>query len=96
MLLFIFIFYSKKIKDSLTGMKIYPKNLILSFKTQTSGFETDHEHTAKILRLGIKIYEVPISFYPRSVNEGKKIKSSDFFKAIFTLLKFRFLSHDKF
>ena len=92
----IFIFYSKKIKDSLTGMKIYPRNLLMSFKTLTSGFETDHEHTAKILRLGIKIYEVPISFFPRSINEGKKIKSTDFFKAIFTLLKFRFLSNEKF
>lgn len=94
--LLIFLLFSKKIKDSLTGMKIYPRDLLLSFKTQTSGFETDHEHTAKILRLGIKIYEVPISFFPRSINEGKKIKSTDFFKAIFTLLKFRFLSNERF
>jgi dolichol-phosphate mannosyltransferase len=94
--IFIFFLFGRFISDSLTGYKIYPRDLILSFNTQTKGFETDHEHTAKIIRLGIDITEVPISFSPRKVSDGKKIKGKDFFKAIVTYLKFRFISCDKF
>ena len=59
-------------------------------KLRTSGFETDHEITAKLIRLGKKIVEVPIAYYPRSQEEGKKIKPSDGFIAVWTLLRFRF------
>lgn len=46
--------------------------------------------TAKVSRLGYKIKEVPIRYYPRSIEEGKKLRLSDGLKAIGTLLKYRF------
>jgi hypothetical protein len=57
---------------------------------RTSGFETDHEITAKLIRRGLSIVEVPIHYFPRSREEGKKIKASDGFIAVWTLLRFRF------
>lgn len=54
------------------------------------GFEFCPEVTAKVSRLGYKIKEVPIRYYPRSIEEGKKLRLSDGLKAIGTLLKYRF------
>jgi len=82
--------YGQWITDLLTGYKIYPRELFLQTKILTKGFETDHEITAKLKRRGIPIYEVPVSYRPRSVAEGKKIRVSDGFKAVLTLLRFRF------
>ncbi len=59
---------------------------------RTSGFETDHEITAKLIRRGQRIIEVPIRYLPRKVEAGKKIKPKDGFIAVWTLLKYRFVS----
>ncbi len=82
--------YGKWISDTLTAYKLYPAKILKAMKLETSGFETDHEITAKLLRAGCKIAEVPISYRPRSREEGKKIKPRDGVIAIWTLLTFRF------
>lgn len=91
-----FILYGRYITDTLTGYKIYPAKILKKFTIQTGGFETDHELTAKLIRSGVKIIEVPISYLPRSLEEGKKIKPRDFFIALLTFLKFRFVSKKDF
>ena len=58
---------------------------------QCERFEFCPEVTAKILKRGIKIKEVPIDYFPRGVKEGKKIKFSDGIEAIWTLIKYRFV-----
>nr|MBA3950126.1 glycosyltransferase family 2 protein [Acidobacteriota bacterium] len=55
---------------------------------QTTGFELDHEMTAKALRRGMKIVEVPISYFPRSRAEGKKIGVKDWFRAFRTFRRY--------
>jgi glycosyltransferase involved in cell wall biosynthesis len=82
--------YRRWITDTLTAYKLYPGPVVKSMKLRTSGFETDHEITAKLVRLNKQIIEVPISYYPRSRHEGKKIKPSDGLIAVWTLLRFRF------
>jgi dolichol-phosphate mannosyltransferase len=82
--------YRRWITDTLTAYKLYPGPIVKNMKLRTSGFETDHEITAKLVRLGQKIVEAPISYYPRSREEGKKIKPSDGLIAVWTLLRFRF------
>jgi len=82
--------YGRWITDTLTAYKLYPGPVVKAMKLRTSGFETDHEITAKLSRLGKKIVEVPIAYYPRSREEGKKIKLSDGLIAVWTLLRFRF------
>ena len=88
--LWTFLLYGKWITDMLTGYKIYPRAFFSTVEIITRGFETDHEITAKLIRLGIRIHEVPISFSPRSEEEGKKIRARDGLIAVWTLLRFRF------
>ena len=82
--------YARWISDTLTAYKLYTAPFIKSLNLETSGFETDHEITARLIRAGFKITEVPIAYHPRGKHEGKKIKPSDGIIAVWTLLKFRF------
>jgi dolichol-phosphate mannosyltransferase len=82
--------YGRWISDTLTAYKLYPAKVLKQTKIETHGFETDHEITAKLIRGGYRIAEVPISYRPRSLAEGKKIKPRDGLIAVWTLLKFRF------
>jgi glycosyltransferase involved in cell wall biosynthesis len=82
--------YGKWISDTLTAYKIYPRKFFEGVEIKTHGFETDHEITAKLIRKGIRIVEVPISYQPRSVAEGKKIRAVDGLIAVWTLVRFRF------
>lgn len=77
------------ISDLLTGYKLYPRGLFLGWSPETSGFETDHEITMKILNAGLRIVEVPVSYTPRSKEEGKKINWRDAVKALRTVWRYR-------
>jgi hypothetical protein len=84
--------FGQWISDTLTAYKIYPRSIFDDMVIKTHGFETDHEITAKLIRRGITITEVPISYHPRSTDEGKKIKPRDGFVAVWTLLRFRWVN----
>lgn len=71
-----------KISDPLTGYKLYPRGLFSSWTPATTGFETDHEITLRLIELGIEIEEVPVRYVPRSKAEGKKIRAIDFVRAL--------------
>jgi glycosyltransferase involved in cell wall biosynthesis len=88
--LWTWLMYGRWITDTLTAYKLYPAQAVKRMKLRTSGFETDHEITAKLIRMRLRITEVPIAYTPRSREEGKKIKASDGVIAIWTLLRFRF------
>ncbi len=75
--------------DTVTALKLFPKGLLESLQLQTSGFELDHEITAKVLVRGLRILEVPVQYFPRSREEGKKIGMRDWFVAVRTYLRFR-------
>ncbi|MCL6508008.1 MAG: glycosyltransferase family 2 protein [Bryobacteraceae bacterium] len=83
--------FGRWITDTLTAYKLYPAAVVKRLRLRTRGFETDHEITAKLLRMGQRIVEVPIAYFPRSREEGKKIRASDGFVAVWTLLRFRFV-----
>ena len=86
-----FLLYGRWITDTLTAYKLYPASVVKSMRVRTHGFETDHEITAKLVRRGCRILEVPIAYLPRSLEAGKKIKARDGFVAVWTLLKYRFV-----
>ena len=65
--------------DTVTALKLFPRTLLPSLALETSGFETDHEITAKVLARGLRIVEVPVTYKPRSKAEGKKIGLRDWF-----------------
>ena len=77
------------ISDTLTGYKLYPASIFEDWLPKTSGFETDHEITSRILNLNQRIIEVPIAYWPRSRNEGKKIRSIDGYLAMKSFWSFR-------
>jgi glycosyltransferase involved in cell wall biosynthesis len=86
-----FLLYGKWITDTLTAYKLYPREFLEKTRAKTHGFETDHELTAKLIRGGYRIREVPIQYRPRTVEQGKKIRARDGLTAVWTLLKFRFV-----
>jgi dolichol-phosphate mannosyltransferase len=75
--------------DTVTALKLFPRQVITSLTLTTSGFELDHEITAKVLARGCRIVEVPVSYSPRSKEEGKKIGLRDWFIGTRTFFKFR-------
>ena len=81
--------YGSHITDEPTGYKVFRADLLRSLDLQSDGFEFCPEVTSKVLRRGIEIHEVPISYQPRAFDEGKKINWRDGLRAIWTLLKYR-------
>lgn len=85
------ILYDTILTDMETGYKVFRKEVIEGVPLHAKRFEFEPEFTAKILKRGVRIFEVPISFNPRDYDEGKKIGLSDAFEAIWALLKYRFV-----
>jgi len=79
------------ITDEPTCYKAFRADVIKNINLKCRRFEFCPEVTAKIAKRNINIYEVPISYYPRSAKEGKKIKWKDGIEAVWTLLKYRFV-----
>jgi hypothetical protein len=73
-----------------TGHKAFRGDLIRSLKLVSEGFDIEPEVTAKLLRRrGLRVYEVPISYFGRTYEEGKKITWRDGVQAIRVLVRFR-------
>ncbi len=86
--------YGRFLTDTVTGYKLFDAALLKRFDLRTSGFELDHEITANVLRDGVDIFEVPVSYQPRSWDEGKKIRARDGFIGLWTLLRCRLVDMD--
>jgi len=84
------VLYGSKLTDMETCYKMMSRDVYKSLNLISNGFEVEPEITAKILKSGYKILEIPISTIPRSYHEGKKIKTQDAFKALITLFKYKF------
>ena len=84
-----YLFTGTWLTDTVTALKLFPRELLPSLALQTSGFELDHEITAKVLAMGLRIAEVPVSYHPRTREEGKKIGLRDWFIATRTFFRFR-------
>lgn len=82
--------FCSKLSDMETCYKLFTKNVLSRLNLKSNRFEIEPEITAKILKKGFLIIEVPIQVTPRTYKEGKKISWKDGFKAVFTLVKYRF------
>ena len=78
-----------RITDEATCYKMVRTDILRQLNLQCKRFEFCPEVIAKLGRNGIKICEVPIAYYPRKFEEGKKIRWYDGIEAIWTLLKYR-------
>jgi glycosyltransferase involved in cell wall biosynthesis len=82
--------YGSAITDMETGYKIMRTDIAHSLKLSASRFEIEPQITARLLRGGHRIHELPVRFAPRSKAEGKKIKWRDGVRALQVLLNERF------
>jgi hypothetical protein len=89
--LFTNLLYGSRLTDMATAYKVFRTEILKSLRLRSARFEFEPEVTAKLLLAGYRIVEVPISYNPRSVDEGKKVGWIDGIEYIYTLLKYRFL-----
>lgn len=83
--------YGTWLTDMETCYKLFPKKALDKIKINARGFEFEPEITAKLLKSGYKIKEIPIATKPRNYDEGKKLNTwRDGKKALWALLKYRF------
>ena len=86
------ILYGQWITDMETCYKLFPREAVERLKLSAKRFDFEPEITAKLLKKGYKILEVPITTRPRGYNEGKKLNAiKDGSIALWTLLKYRFI-----
>lgn len=83
------VLYRWHVTDEATCYKLFRTDDLRRMELTCEGFEFCPEVTAKAARLGLSMVEIPISYRPRSINEGKKIRFSDAVCAIRTLWRFR-------
>ena len=79
--------YGAHITDEPTCYKAFTRKVLTEVNLESTRFEFCPEVTAKVLKLGYRIHEVPISYRPRTMQEGKKIRWKDGLVALWTLLR---------
>jgi glycosyltransferase involved in cell wall biosynthesis len=85
------ILYNSTLSDMETCYKLFQREVLDGVQLRANRFDFEPEFTAKVLRRGIRIYEVPISYAGRELHEGKKITWRDGISALWTLVKYRFV-----
>jgi glycosyltransferase involved in cell wall biosynthesis len=84
------VLFGARLTDMETAYKVFRRHVIDGIRLRCVGFDFEPELTAKLLLAGRRIIEVPISYHPRRVDEGKKIRWTDGIDAVYTLVKCRF------
>jgi len=83
--------YGSKLTDMETCYKVFRKEVAAGIDIKAKRFDFEPEFTAKIMKGKHPYTEVPVSFYPRSYEAGKKIGIKDGIEALWTLVKYRFV-----
>ncbi len=81
--------YGSRLTDVTTAYRLFRTDVIRGIRLESARFEIESEITAKLLRLGIRIVEVPVSYRPRTSAEGKKIRWTDGVSAVLALVRWR-------
>jgi glycosyltransferase involved in cell wall biosynthesis len=84
------VLFNTTLSDMETCYKLIERDLVTELRLHSDRFDIEPEITAKILKRGIRIYEVPISYSGREFDEGKKITWRDGLSALRTLVVYRF------
>lgn len=85
------ILYNTTLTDMETCYKAFKAEFIKGIEIKSNRFDFEPEITAKVLKKGARLYELPISYYGREYEEGKKITWKDGIHAVLALVKFRFI-----
>ena len=85
------VLFNTILSDMETCYKVFRADVVRGIPLRSRRFEFEPEITAKVLKRGHRIFEVPVSYYGREYAEGKKITWREGPKAIWTLIKYRFV-----
>jgi len=83
------VLYNTTVSDMETGYKAFRSDVLRSLDLRQSDFSIEPEITAKVCKRKLRVYQLPISYYGRTYEEGKKITWRDGFKAIWVLFRVR-------
>jgi glycosyltransferase involved in cell wall biosynthesis len=83
------VLYRSTLSDMETCYKLFDRTVLDGITIESDGFDFEPEITAKVLRLGYRIYEVPVSYTGRDDAEGKKFEWRDWVRALTTLVRYR-------
>jgi glycosyltransferase involved in cell wall biosynthesis len=83
------VLYNTTLSDIETGYKAFRTDVLRSLGLRSDGFDIEPEITSKVCRRGLRIYELPISYYGRTYDEGKKIGWRDGVRAVVVILGVR-------
>lgn len=84
------VLYNTNITDMETGYKVFRRSVLDDVVIRARRFDFEPEFTAKVLKAGCQILEVPISYFGRKFTEGKKLTWRDGIVAVWTLIRYRF------
>lgn len=87
---FINMLYNDWSKDYACAYKLFTKRVVDRIHVRTDGFDYEYELFCKVMRLGVRVVEVPVWYQPRSYEEGKKIRAIDGLKIILVAVRSRF------
>ena len=79
------------LSDMETGYKIFKAEVLKKITIESNRFGFEPEITAKIARMGCRIYEIPISYWGRDYSEGKKINWKDGVAALYWIIRYNLL-----
>jgi glycosyltransferase involved in cell wall biosynthesis len=83
------VLYDTTVSDMLTGYKLFERRVLDGVTLESDGFQFEPEFTAKVLRRGHRIYEVPIAYVSRGRAEGRKWTWKDGLRVLWTLVRYR-------
>jgi len=83
--------FNTTLSDMETGYKAFRSDVLASLELREDGFGIEPEITGRICRKRLRIYELPVSYYGRTYDEGKKITWRDGFRALWVLVRVRIL-----
>ena len=89
------IFSDLALTDMETCYKMFRREVIQSIRLKENRFGVEPEITAKVAKRRCRIYEVPISYHPRTLEQGKKIGLKDAFRALYCIIKYNFFDREK-
>ncbi len=86
------ILFNTNITDMETGFKVFRRSVLEGITIHARRFDVEPELTVKVLKRGYQIYEVPIAYFGRTFDEGKKLTWRDGVIALWVLIKYRFVN----
>lgn len=86
------VLYNTMLNDMETGCKVFKRDVLKDIKIHSNRFEFEAEITAKIFKRKLRVVEMPVIYYGRGYEEGKKIKWTDAIPTIWALIKYRLVN----